>query len=129
MSKRNKITIGTVVIFLIAVISVFKFSFSSGYDISIYNNTNKTIENLELKYYDGNSIKTISQIEAKKSWKYNSDTNSLQGDNAIILTYKDNKGNSYEETVVGYLEKGYSGKSNVVINKINDNGKLEIEVQ
>ncbi len=129
MSKKNKIIISVLIVFLIVVIGVFKFSFSSGYKISIDNNTNKTIENLELKYYVGNTIKTISQIEPKKSWKDNIDTNSIQGENAIILTYKDNKGNSYEESVVGYLEKGYSGKSNVVINKIDDNGKLEIEVK
>ena len=129
MSKKNKIIISVLVVFLIVVIGVFKISFSSGYKISIDNNTNKTIENLELKYYVGNTIKTISQIEPKKSWKYNIDTNSIQGENSIILTYKDNKGNSYEESVVGYLEKDYSGKSNVVINKIDDNGKLEIEVK
>ena len=129
MSKNNTIIISALIVFLIVVIGVFKFSFSSGYKISIENNTNKTIENLELKYYVGNTIKTISQIEPKKSWKDNIDTNNIQGENAMILTYKDNKGNSYEESVVGYLEKGYSGKSNVVINKINDNGKLEIEVK
>lgn len=129
MSKKNKLIISSLLVFLIAVIGVFKFSFNSGYKISIENNTNKTIENLELKYYVGNTIKTISQIEPKKSWKYNIDTNSIQGENAIILTYKDNKGNSYKEYVVGYLEKGYSGKSTVVINKIDDNGKLEMEVK
>ena len=125
MSKKNTIIISV----LIVVSDVFKFIFSSGYKISIDNNTNKTIENLELKYYVGNTIKTISQIEPKKSWKDNIDTNSIQSENSIILTYKDNKGNSYEESVVGYLEKGYSGKSNVIINKIDDNGKLEIEVK
>ena len=129
MNKKNKIIISVLVVLLIVAISVFKFSFSSGYKISIDNNTNKTIENLELKYYVGNTIKTISKIEPKKSWKDNIDTNNIQGENSIILTYKDNKGNSYEESVVGYLEKGYSGKSNVVINKIDDNGKLEIEVK
>lgn len=129
MSKKNKIIISVLVVFLTVVIGVFKFSFSKGYKISIDNNTNKTIENLELKYYVGNTIKTILQIEPKKSWKNNIDTNNIQGKNAIILTYKDNKGNSHEEFVVGYLEKGYSGKSNVVINKIDDNGKLEIEVK
>ncbi|HCW54173.1 MAG TPA: hypothetical protein DG753_10645, partial [Clostridium sp.] len=107
----------------------FKFSFSSGYKISIKNNTNKTIENLELKYYDGNTLTTISQIEPKESFEYNIDTNNIRGENAVILTYKDNKGNSYEEYVVGYLEKGSIGKSNVVINKIDDNGTLEIEVK
>lgn len=129
MSKKNKTIISVLVAFLIVVIGVFKFSFSSGYKISIENKTDKTIGNLELKYKNGNTIKTISQVEPKKSLEYNIDTNSIQGENAIILTYKGNKGISYEESVVGYLEKGYSGKSNVFINEIDNNGNLGIEVK
>lgn len=129
MRKKNKIIIGVLILFLLGVISIYKFSFSSGYKISITNNTNKTIEKLELKYKVGNIIQSISQIEPKKSWKDTIDTKKIQGENAIILTYKDNKGNSYEEYVVGYLEKGYSGKANVVINNIDENGKLKITIK
>ena len=129
MSKKNKIIIGVLILFLLGVISIYKFSFSSGYKISITNNTNKTIEKLELKYKVGNIIQSISQIEPKKSWKDTIDTKKIQGENAIILTYKDNKGNFYEEYVVGYLEKGYSGKANVVINNIDENGKLNITIK
>lgn len=129
MSKKNKIIIGVLILFLLGVISIYKFSFSSGYKISITNNTNKTIEKLELKYKVGNIIQSISQIEPKKSWKDTIDTKKIQGENAIILTYKDNKGNFYEEYVVGYLEKGYSGKANAVINNIDENGKLNITIK
>lgn len=129
MSKKNKIIIGVLIMFLFGIVGVVKFSFSSGYKISITNNTYKTVTNLELKYKVGNTIQRISQIESKKSWKYKIDTNSIQGENAIILIYKDKDGNSYEEYVVGYLEKGYSGQTDVVINKIDENGKLEIEAK
>ena len=129
MSKRNKIIISVVILFLLGVIGICKFSFSSGYKIYITNNTNNTVEKLELKYKVGNIIQTISQIESKKSWKDTIDTNAIQGGNSIILTYKDNKGNSYEEYIVGYLENGYNGKANVVINNIDENGKLEITIK
>ena len=129
MSKRNKIIISVVILFLLGVIGICKFSFSSGYKIYITNNTNNTVEKLELKYKVGNIIQTISQIESKKSWKDTIDTNAIQGGNSIILTYKDNKCNSYEEYIVGYLEKGYNGKANVVINNIDENGKLEITIK
>ena len=129
MSKRNKIIISVVILFLLGVIGICKFSFSSGYKIYITNNTNNTVEKLELKYKVGNIIQTISQIESKKSWKDTIDTNAIQGGNSIILTYKDNTGNSYEEYIVGYLEKGYNGKANVVINNIDENGKLEITIK
>ena len=127
MSKKNKIIIGVLIMFLFGIVGVVKFSFSSGYKISITNNTDKTVTNLELKYKVGNTIQKISQIESKKSWKYKIDTNSIQGENAIILIYKDKDGNSYEEYVVGYLEKGYSGQTDVVINKMDENGKGEVE--
>lgn len=129
MNMKIKFILFALVIFLLVVIGILKFNFSSGYKISITNNTNKTIENLELRYKVDDIIQNISQIESKKSWKGTIDTNSIQGENAIILTYKNSKGTSYEEYVVGYLEKGYSGKADVVINKINENGKLEMEVK
>ena len=111
------------------VVSLVKLNLSSGYKISIVNNTNKTVANLELKYRVGNTIQTVAQIEPKKYWKDKIDTNSIQGENSIILTYKYSKGNSYEECVVGYLEKGYSGEANVIINKIDENGNLEIMIK
>lgn len=40
MGKKNKVTISVLVVFLTIVIGVFKFSFISGYKISIDNNTN-----------------------------------------------------------------------------------------
>ncbi|WP_459480959.1 hypothetical protein [Clostridium saccharoperbutylacetonicum] len=129
MTRKIKFILFALVIFLLVVIGILKFNFSSRYKISITNNTNKTIENLELRYKVGDIIQNISQIESKKSWKGTIDTNSIQGENAIILTYQNNKGTSYEEYVVGYLEKGYSGKADVVINKIDENGKLEMEVK
>lgn len=129
MSKRNKIIIGVVVLFLIGAIGICRFSFNSGYKIYIANNTKKTVEKLELKYKVGNIIQTVSQIESKKSWKGTIDTNSIQGENAIILTYKDNEGNSYKECIVGYLEKGYRGTVKVFINNIDENGKLDIAIK
>lgn len=129
MNKTNKITIGIVIFLILGFIGICKFSFSSGYKICITNNTDKTVERLELNYKVGNTIQTISQIESKKTWKDTIDTNSIKGENAIILIYKDNKGTSYEEYIVGYLEKGYRGKANVVINSIDTNGKLEIIIK
>ena len=59
----------------------------------------------------------------------NEDLSSQKSLFTVTLTYKDNKGNSYEEYIVGYLEKGYNGKANVVINNIDENGKLEITIK
>lgn len=127
MGKKQMVIIGILLVLLLAFISNVKFN--NGYKITITNNTDKVVTDLELKYKVGDTIKTIPKIEAKKSLKCNIDTSSLEEENAIILTYKDNKDNLYEESVVGYIEKGYSGYANLGINKFDQNGKLEIEVK
>lgn len=129
MSKRNKVIFGISVIFFILVLCFVNISLSLGYKITISNNTNKTIENLELRYSVGDTIETISQIEPKKSWKDTINTNTIKGENSIILTYEDTKGNSHEETIVGYLEKGNNGHVKVTITEIDDAGKLELEIK
>ena len=123
MGKKHMVIIGM----LLAFISILKFN--NGYKITITNNTDKVVTDLELKYKVGVSIQTIRKIEAKKSWKYNIDTSSLEAENAIILKYKNNKDNVYKESIVGYLEKGYNGQASVAINKIDENGKLDIKVK
>lgn len=130
MSKRNKIIIGALILFLLGILGVFKINFSNGYKISITNNTNKIVEDLEIRYKTGGAvIQNIPEIQPKDSWEYIINTNNIQGENAIILKYKDNNSNSHEEYLVGYLEKGYCGNSNAIINNIDKNGKLEIEIK
>ena len=127
MGKKHMVIIGVLLVSLLAFINILKFN--NGYKITITNNTDKVVTDLELKYKVWVSIQTIPKIEAKKSWKCNIDTSSIEAENAIILKYKDNKDNLYEESVVGYIEKGYNGQANVEIDKFDENGKLEIEVK
>lgn len=132
MSKKNKIIVGVLCVILVILVVVMcgmKLSESKGYKITINNNTNKTIESLELRYKSGDTILNIFQIQPQESWKHNIITDSIQGENSIILRYKDKKGDYYEECIVGYLEKGYTGQADVLINKIDDNGKLMIKVK
>ena len=127
MNKKNKITI--IIVFFLGIISIYKLNFNNGYKVSILNNTNKNINNLELKYKIGDKIKTISEILPKKYWKYTIDTNKIEGENAVILIYKDSNGKLHEEYIIGYLEKGYSGSVKIIINKVYDNGELNIEIK
>lgn len=67
MNKKNKSIICALILFLLGVIGIVKFSFNSGYKIYITNNTNKIIENLELKYKVGNT-NIIKVISMKNMW-------------------------------------------------------------
>jgi hypothetical protein len=127
MNKKNKILIGTVLVLLLIAVDVIKFS--SRYKIDINNKSDKTITNLELRYKVNGTIQSISQLEPKKFWEYKVNTSELKSEDQILLTYKDSKGNYYEQYLVGYLEKGYRGKVNIVINKVDENGKLDMKVE
>lgn len=122
---KKKKFISMLAVCILVVICICKFWFGGRYKIFIENNTDKVIENIELKYDDAHSIATISRIEPKKTLEYDVETNSIQGEKAINLTYKDKKGNAYEESVA-YLEKGYEGKTNIIINSVDIDGKLEM---
>lgn len=129
MSKRNKIIIGAVLLLLVGIVGVFKVNLHNGYKISITNQTNSIVRDLEIRYKTGERvIESISQLQPNDSWECTIDTNHMQGENAIILLYNDKNGNSYEESIMGYLEKGYGGKSKVSIINVDENGKLEIEI-
>ena len=54
MSKKNKIIIDLLILFLLGVVGICKFSFNSGYKISITNNTNKLVglTNLDNDFID-----------------------------------------------------------------------------
>ena len=129
MSKKNKFIIVIFISLLLVILGIIKFTFNSGYKIHIVNNTNQSIKSIEIKFKVGSILETISQIDPSSSWKTTIDTNSIQGENSIVLIYKDNQGNSYEKTIVGYLEKGYIGKVKVFIDKIDENGRLEINTK
>lgn len=105
------------------------FKSYNGYKITITNDTGKPIENLEIKYASGKSIKTIEKIERDKNWKYTVNTDEIEGEDSIILIYKDNNNVEHKETLVGYLEKGYDGEISVYASKIDGNGILDIYIK
>lgn len=117
------IILGAFCLFLLET-NVIKFN--NNYKISIKNNTNKFIEDLELQYNTGELIETIEKIDAKTLWKDKINTNTLNKESSIVLTYKDNNDNLHKEIIVGFLEKGSSGRANIIIDSIDGNGKLNL---
>lgn len=105
------------------------FKSYNGYKITITNDTDKPIENLEIKYASGKSIKTIEKIERDKSWKYTVNTDEINGEDSIILIYKDKSNTEHKDTLVGYLEKGYDGEISVYVSKIDGSGILDIYIK
>ena len=105
------------------------FIFTTGFDISIYNQTNTKTSGMKITYM--NAVKDIEVpiVEANSTIKLNVNPTENFGENSMVLYYFDNEGKRHEETIVGYFEKGYNGKSNVKIKSIDGVGKLTIEAK
>ena len=124
--RRKSVMLSVITIIILFLIWIFNFNI--GYSIAITNNTNKIIKELNLKYKSGEEIVNIPVIKGKEVWKGKIKTDKVNGENQIILQYKDNKGTLYEYIIVPYLERGYSGKIKVFIKDVDKEGGLKLNI-
>lgn len=118
--NRKGVFIGVLFIFILCVIGLWNaFRFNSSYKVVIKNESNTDVYDIEISFKDGNGnytiIENIDGIKSDDSFTARFYTDEVSGENSVVLRYEDSKGEYKEEILVGYLEKGYSGK---VIHKI-----------
>ena len=120
---------------MIAFVLLFIFLFypfimgSSGFDITIKNHTDLQIEGLKITYHNIEKEIEIPAIKPDASYSINIDPKEDFGENSMTLYYHDQKGNRHDETIIGYFEKGYSGKVNIEILSIDSNRELTLKVE
>jgi hypothetical protein len=94
--------------------------------IQIINNTGDTISNLVIKDQDSNLITEISSLKGNSKKVI-----SLNNEKSLFLTYYydnvDTKTQNYESIEIFNTDKRNSGK--VLINSIDNHGKLDIEIR
>lgn len=105
------------------------FIFASGFDITIENQTSSRISGLKITYMYAAKDVVVPDIEANSRIKLNVNPKENFNENSMKLYYFDKAGNRHEVTIVGYFEKGYSGRSNVEIKRIDDSGVLTVSVK
>lgn len=136
--RRKAITITvlallTVLIIIAGIVATGKmmigFIFTSGFDISIVNQTSSKISGLKITYLSAAKDIIVPDINANSQVKLNVNPSENFGENSMKIYYFDKAGNRHEETIVGYFEKGYSGKSNAEIKSIDDAGILIVKVK
>jgi len=124
--KMKKIII--VVLLALGLGGYLLFSGQEGFDITVKNQTNKEISGLYLTYDNITSDLKIPTISPGKEYKFNVTPTEDFGENSMKLHYKDHKGQLHTEYVFGYFEKGYSGDASVILQSIDENGKMQIEI-
>ncbi|MGL4847841.1 MAG: hypothetical protein ACRC28_02785 [Clostridium sp.] len=128
MKKKNKIIVGCSIGLLILLTVVTRVFLKSEYRITIQNNANEVVKDLELVYAKGDKIDNIS-VNSYESIDYYHNTEDVEGENVVLLRYKDNNGQVHETIVIGYLEKGYSGHVRVAIHNVDKDKKLDLDVE
>ncbi|MFS0824353.1 hypothetical protein [Bacillus sp. 1P02SD] len=128
----RKIIVPIIVVIIGALgFATFKLA-QDGFDITVENNTKKEVSGLYLTYDDIKSDIKIPSVPSGEKYTINVDPNEDSNNNfseaALKLEYKDNKGKLHTEYVIGYFEKGYSGKADINIKSIDENGKLKVEI-
>lgn len=128
MNKNHKIII-TILILIILIMSAFtQNSVGEGYEISIYNNTDKNVNDLNIEYKTGGSIYEISNLKSKSAVKYNLNTNTIGWRNSILLSYKDGNNEKQSEFIIDCIGNRYKGHVNVFIDRVDEDGILKVFV-
>lgn len=104
-----------------------------GFVIKVNNETDQEVSGLYLTYENIISDYIIPPIPSDGTYKVHvepkENSTNLFDEAALKLEYKDSNGKLHTEYVIGYFEKGYSGRAVVNINSVDGNGKLEVEIK
>jgi len=127
---RNKSAYILIALAVVVIICILISTFLSSRDstLSIQNNTDETISDLKIKYSNSQSIIEVPRISPKQVYetKLILPDNFIEG--SIKVFYTDKQGENHEDYLVGYIEKGYKVKINVIIESVDNNGVLTLKI-
>lgn len=115
MNKKHTIIIGVGLLILLITSTFVHDTIVDGYNISIYNNTEQTLTDVNLISTDGRLKYKLSNINSKKSLEYNINTNNIRNIHSLWLSYKDEKGNTQEDCIIKRLSTGYLGHITIIV--------------
>lgn len=108
----KKIILVSVIVVIIGALGFATLKLAQdGFDISVENETNKKVSGLYLTYDNIKLDIKIPSIAPSEKYTLNVNPNENFDEASLKLEYKDTKGNLQTEYVIGYFEKGYSGKA------------------
>ena len=129
MSRKRLYILGAALLIFLLFTSIKFIAFTTGFDITINNNTNITVSGLKITYEKITKDIDIPALSAGKKLEINVSPTEDFSENSMKIYYSDKQGNRQEECIVGYFEKGYRGKVIVDINSVDENGKLLFKVK
>lgn len=131
MNKNSKYKILLILVLIVLVLLAY-FLMNSKHEklitLTIKNESAEKVNDLNLYLSNEESFYKVSlEANEKKTVKISySDTFS---EGSLMMKYTDFDGNEHKETIIGYVEKGQSIKTEVIIKAVDAQGIIEFEVK
>ena len=131
MNKNSKYKILLILVLIVLVLLAYYLMNSKHEELITLTIKNESTEKLnDLNLYLSNEelfYKVSLEANEKKTIKISYNDTFSEG--SLMMKYTDFDGNEHEETIIGYVEKGQSIKTEVIIKAVDAQGVIEFEVK
>lgn len=128
-SSKNKIFI---ILALIVLVLLAYYLMNSKHEelitLTIKNESTEKANDLNLFLSNEETFYEVS-LEANEKKTIKISYNDTFHEGSLMMKYNDFDGNEHEETIIGYVEKGQSIKTTLIIKAVDTQGVIEFEVK
>ena len=128
-SSKNKIFI---ILALIVLVLLAYYLMNSKHEelitVTVKNESTEKVNDLNFFLSNEETFYKIT-LEANEKKTVKISYNDTFHEGSLMMKYIDSDGNENEETIIGYVEKGQSIKTEVIIKAIDAKGVIEFEVK
>lgn len=131
MNKSSKNVIFIILALVVLVLLAYYLMNSKHEELitlTIKNESTEKVNDLNLFLSNEETFYKVS-LEANEKKTIKISYNDTFHEGSLMMKYNDFDGNEYEETIIGYVEKGQSIKTTLIIKAVDTQGVIEFEVK
>ena len=131
MNKNSKYKILLILVLIVLVLLAYYLMNSKHEELitlTIKNESTEKLNDLNLYLSNEESFYKVS-LEANEKKTIKISYNDTFHEGSLMMKYNDFDGNEHEETIIGYVEKGQSIKTTLIIKAVDAQGVIEFEVK
>lgn len=131
MNKNSKYKILLILALIVLVLLAYYLMNSKHEELitlTIKNESTEKVNDLNL-YLSNEELFYKVSLEANEKKTIKISYNDTFSEGSLMMKYTDFDGNEHEETIIGYVEKGQSIKTEVIIKAVDAQGVIEFEVK
>lgn len=131
MNKSSKYKI-LLILALIVIVLLAYYLMNSKHEelitLTVKNESTEKVNDLNLFLSNEETFYEVS-LEANEKKTVKISYNDTFHEGSLMMKYNDFDGNEHEETIIGYVEKGQSIKTTLIIKAVDAQGVIEFEVK